>query len=101
MKRALKRSTLKDFNIWWAPPNRFDALTSTTVSLLCIAAVITGFFGALIGQTATFAAEEFGASDRAQGVLLATIRIGFCYYVLRFGILHFYCAFVLFEWAFH
>ena len=76
MKRALKRSTLKNFNIWWAPPNRFDALTSTTVSLLCIAAVITGFFGALIGQTATFAAEEFGASDRAQGVLLATIRIG-------------------------
>ena len=45
----------------------FDAQTSQTVSLLCVAAIVTGFLGALIGQTATFAAEEFGAGDRAQG----------------------------------
>ena len=77
MKRALKNSNhSKKLNVWWAPPNRFDAQTSQTVSLLCVAAIVTGFLGALIGQTATFAAEEFGAGDRAQGILLATVRIG-------------------------
>lgn len=77
IKRALSNfSSSKKSSFWWAPPNRFDALTSQTVSFLCVAAVITGFLGALIGQTATFAAEEFGASDRAQGVLLAMIRVG-------------------------
>ena len=77
IKRVLKNSNFsKNFNIWWAPPNRFDALTSQTISLLCVAAIVTGFLGALIGQTATFAAEEFGAGDRAQGILLATVRIG-------------------------
>ena len=77
MKRALKKShSSKDFSVWWAPPNRFDAMTSQTVSLLCVAAIVTGFLGALIGQTATFAAQEFEAGDRAQGVLLATVRIG-------------------------
>ena len=77
MKRALKNSnSSKNFSVWWAPPNRFDSLTSQTVSLLCVAAIVTGFLGALIGQTATFAAEEFEAGDRAQGILLATVRIG-------------------------
>ena len=49
MKRALKNSnSSKNFNIWWAPPNRFDALTSRTVSLLCVAAIVTGFLGCLL-----------------------------------------------------
>ena len=77
IKNALRNfRSSKESSFWWAPPNRFDAMTSRTISLLCVAAVITGFLGALIGQTATFAAEEFGAGDRAQGVLLATVRVG-------------------------
>jgi len=76
IKKALKKRSYSGKSFWWAPPNRFDAVTSRTVSFLCVAAVVTGFLGALIGQTATFATEEFGADDRAQGILLASIRIG-------------------------
>ena len=76
IRRFLKRSGGSEEKLWWAPPEIFDSQTTRTLSLLCIAAVITGYLGALLGQTATFAAEEFGASDRAQGVLLAMVRIG-------------------------
>ena len=61
---------------WWAPPDRFDAHTARTVSLLCIGMIVTGYLGAIIGQTATFASDEFGTSDRAQGFLFAAVRLG-------------------------
>lgn len=61
---------------WWAPPDRFDAHTTRTISLLCIAMIVTGYLGAVIGQTATFASDEFGTSDRAQGFLFAAVRLG-------------------------
>ena len=76
IQRSLKRGGSSNDKLWWAPPETFGTETTRTVSLLCIAAVITGYLGALLGQTATFAAEEFGAGDRAQGVLLAVVRIG-------------------------
>lgn len=76
IKKALKKRSHSGNSFWWAPPTRFDSRTSRKVSFLCVAAVVTGFLGALIGQTATFATEEFGADDRAQGFLLASIRIG-------------------------
>jgi predicted MFS family arabinose efflux permease len=61
---------------WWMPPDRLDP--STTVALACLAAftLIAGYTGSLIAQTITFAADEFGASDRAQGVVLAATRVG-------------------------
>ena len=61
---------------WWAPPDRFDTHTARTVSLLCIGMIVTGYLGAIIGQTATFASDEFGTSDRAQGFLFAAVRLG-------------------------
>jgi MFS family permease len=75
LRRALRRGPVKR-PPWWAPPDRFDASTTRSVSLLALAAVITGYLGALIGQTATFAADEFDATDRAQGILLAAARAG-------------------------
>ncbi|MBJ69169.1 MAG: hypothetical protein CL463_04625 [Acidimicrobiaceae bacterium] len=86
IRRFLKRGGAPEENLWWAPPEIFDSDTARTLSLLCIAAVITGYLGALLGQTATFAAEEFGASDRAQGVLLALVRIGTLITVLVAGL---------------
>ena len=76
IRRSLKRGGFSNDKLWWAPPDTFGAETTRTISLLCIAAVITGYLGALLGQTATFAAEEFGAGDRSQGVLLAVVRVG-------------------------
>jgi MFS family permease len=61
---------------WWAPPDRFDATAARTISLLCIGMIVTGYLGAIIGQTATFASDEFGTSDRAQGFLFAAVRLG-------------------------
>jgi MFS family permease len=75
IRRALRRSP-GPASPWWAPPDRFDSDTARTVGLLAVAAIVTGYLGALIGQTATFASDEFGATDRAQGLLLAAVRVG-------------------------
>jgi MFS family permease len=61
---------------WWAPPDRWDAETSVTIAALCGLILVAGYLGTLIGQTITFAADEFGASDRAQGTALAAVRVG-------------------------
>lgn len=75
VKRSLGRGP-SDTVPWWAPPDRFDTRTTRTVSLLCLAMIATGYLGAVIGQTATFASDEFGTSDRAQGILFAAVRLG-------------------------
>ncbi len=74
IKRSLRQPP--DGLPWWAPPDRFDRRTARTISVLCIGMIITGYLGALIGQTATFASDEFGTSDRAQGFLFAAVRLG-------------------------
>ncbi len=61
---------------WWAPPERLDARATWTLSMLCTLAIITGYMGTVIGQTLTFAADEFGSSDGDQGIVLAAVRIG-------------------------
>lgn len=77
IKRTLRRPPAATEHVpWWAPPDRFDARTARTVSLLCLAMIVTGYLGAVIGQTATFASDEFGTSDRAQGFLFAAVRLG-------------------------
>lgn len=77
IKRTLRRPPASAGHVpWWAPPDRFDARTARTVSLLCLAMIVTGYLGAIIGQTATFASDEFGTSDRAQGFLFAAVRLG-------------------------
>lgn len=76
LRRALRKGPDLTDTPWWAPPDHFDARTANTVSLLCIAAIVTGYLGAVIGQTATFATDEFGSSDREQGLLLAGVRVG-------------------------
>jgi MFS family permease len=61
---------------WWAPPDRFDPRAARVLALLTVFAMISGYLGTLITQTITFAADEFGAGDRAQGVTLAAVRVG-------------------------
>ena len=61
---------------WWAPPGRLDARAAAVLDGLAALALVTGFLGTLVGQTMTFAADEFGASDRAQSFALGVIRIG-------------------------
>ena len=60
---------------WWHPPDRFTARQARIVALLASMAVLAGFLGTLLGQTITFAREEFGESKSAAGVALSLIRL--------------------------
>lgn len=61
---------------WWMPPDRLNATTSLALSSLAALTLIAGYTGTLIAQTIAFAADEFGASDRQQGAVLAAVRVG-------------------------
>ncbi|MDE0614516.1 MAG: MFS transporter [bacterium] len=60
---------------WWHPPDRFTARQARIVALLATLAVIAGFLGTLLGQTITFARDEFGESKSAAGFALSLIRL--------------------------
>ena len=51
------------------------------LGLLAVAEMVTGFCSTLFSQTAAFAADEFGASERAQGVAGTIIRLGIVFTV--------------------
>ena len=74
-RRAL-RSHDTDGMPWWAPPERLDPRGSTALGVLCAVALIVGYLNTLLTQTIAFAADEFGSTDRAQGVSLAIVRCG-------------------------
>ena len=74
-RRAL-RSHETNAMPWWAPPERLDPRGSTALGVLCAVALIVGYLNTLLTQTIAFAADEFGSSDRAQGVSLAIVRCG-------------------------
>lgn len=62
---------------WWAPPQVLDARAASVLGIVCLASLLVGYQSTLLTQTIAFAAEEFGSSDRAQGVALAVARVGF------------------------
>lgn len=76
MKRALADTKRWTRRRWWWPAEVLPAISARLLGTLSILAVIAGYLGVLIGQTITFAAEEFAANDAAQGRTLAAIRIG-------------------------
>lgn len=61
---------------WWAPPERLDARASNALATLAVAAMTVGYTNTLLTQTITFASDDFGASDWAEGVSLAAVRSG-------------------------
>jgi MFS family permease len=61
---------------WWSPPARLEARSAEVLSLLCGLSLLAGYLGTVITQTITFAADEFGESNAAQGTTLAAVRIG-------------------------
>jgi MFS family permease len=61
---------------WWSPPDRLDARAATVLGLMAAASIVYGYVNTLFTQTATFAADEFGTSDTAQGVAGAVVRCG-------------------------
>ena len=75
VKSALRRRQ-DGHGYWWAPPDRLDARTATVLGLLCTVQVLDGYLGTVLSQTLTFAADEFGHGNTAQGVVLAAVRAG-------------------------
>ena len=69
---------------WWAPPQRLDRRAAHVLATLCALAVVTGYVGALLSLTMTYAASEFGASRADQGIALGVVRANV---VLALGIL--------------
>ncbi len=76
MRRALADPDRTARPRWWWPREVLPAVSARLLGALSIISIISGYLGVLIGQTITFAAEEFGANDAAQGRTLAAIRIG-------------------------
>ncbi len=74
-RRALARPGRPD-PPWWAPPARLDARAASVLGTLGLVAVMVGYLNTVFTQTITFAAEEFGTSDTAQGVAGAVVRVG-------------------------
>jgi MFS family permease len=61
---------------WWAPPDQLSERQARTLALLAMAAMSAAFANTLFTQTANFAADAFGISDRGQGVGGAVVRLG-------------------------
>lgn len=74
IRRTLSRPGTKP--PWWAPPQVLDRQGAAALASLGYLSIVAGYLGTLITQTLTYAADEFGAGDRAQGDTLAAIRIG-------------------------
>lgn len=73
-RRALGRPGRQSH--WWAPPCRIDARTATVLGLLAVLSLVFGYLNTLFSQTVAFAAEEFDASNTAQGVAGGLVRAG-------------------------
>lgn len=76
MRRALAETDRTPRRRWWWPEEVLPSISARLLGGISVLAVIGGYLGVLIGQTITFAAEEFGANDADQGRTLAAIRIG-------------------------
>ncbi len=76
MKRALAETYRASHRRWWWPAEVLSSVSARLLGALSVLAIMAGYLGVLIGQTITFAAQEFGANDASQGRTLAAIRIG-------------------------
>jgi MFS family permease len=77
MRRALVAGPRHDGKApWWYPPQRPDAQGALVLGLLASLSLVVGYHGTLLGQTMTFAADEFGNGTTGQGVALSAARIG-------------------------
>lgn len=77
VKRALADLNRTPRPRWWWPGSEVvTARSATLISVVAVVSVVAGYLGVLIGQTITFAADEFGASDGVQGRTLAGVRVG-------------------------
>lgn len=73
--RAL-RNRRESFGYWWAPPDRLDTRAAMVLGLLAAAQIVDGYLGTVLTQTISFATDEFGQGNSAQGWVLGVARAG-------------------------
>ncbi|MCQ3807728.1 MAG: MFS transporter [Acidimicrobiaceae bacterium] len=75
VRRALMHRRQR-YGYWWAPPDRLDQRAATVLALLAGIQIVDGYLGSVLSQTITFAADEFGHGNQAQGWVLSVARVG-------------------------
>lgn len=75
-RRALADLDRRPRKRFWWPREVVDADTSRLMGAVGTIGAMAGYMGVLIGQTITFAAEDFGVDDSGQANTLAATRIG-------------------------
>ncbi len=75
VRRAL-RGRKDSFAYWWAPPDRLNARAAMVLGLLAAAQIVDGYLGTVLTQTISFATDEFGHGNSAQGWVLGVARAG-------------------------
>ena len=76
VKREVARGGENGRNAWWAPAVRLDARAASILGTLAMVAIVLGWLNTMFDETIAFAADEFGAGNRAQGVAGAAVRLG-------------------------
>lgn len=66
----------QSYGYWWAPADRLDRRAATMLGLLAGIQIIDGYLGSVLTQTITFAADEFGHGNEAQGWVQGVVRAG-------------------------
>jgi len=74
--RHALRHRRDSYGYWWAPPDRLDQRAATVLGLLAAIQIVDGYLGTVLTQTLTFAANEFGRDNTAQGLVLGGVRAG-------------------------
>ncbi len=75
-RRALASTDRRPRKRFWWPKEVVDADTSRLIGAVGTIGAMAGYMGVLIGQTITFAAEDFGVDDSGQADTLAATRLG-------------------------
>ena len=75
IRRALRHRQDR-FGYWWGPPDRLDARAARVLGLLVAVQIVDGYLGTVLSQTLTFATDELGHGNEAQGWVLGVVRAG-------------------------
>lgn len=84
-RRALADLDRRPRKRFWWPREVVDADTSRLMGAVGTIGAMAGYMGVLIGQTITFAAEDFGVNDSGQANTLAATRVGVLISVVLLG----------------
>jgi MFS family permease len=76
MRQTLRHRPPDGTRPWWSPPDRMTSRHATVLGLLAAASMAAAFANTLFTQTASFAADDFGIDERAQGVGGVVVRLG-------------------------